>query len=365
MLKEKRKKYLSIFFLFIFIVAIIYIVYHFIYASNFISTENAYTKADVAQVIPKINAPVKDVKVIDTQYVNKGDIIIILDDEDAKIALKSAKANLEEKKREIEKLISNDEEFIKKINLDNSKINLLKTTKEKAYIELQKAKKDLIRYSHLLKSKSISQQNFDDIKLAYDNAKKSWQEANLNLESAITSKTVTKAQKQSNLQLIKDKKIETNPQVLRAKANYEKALLDLKRTIIKAPISGIVTQKNVKIGQFVNTNSQLLTIVPISKIYVNANFKESKLKDLKIGQKVELFSDLYGENTIYHGVVEGISSATGSELSLIPAQNATGNWIKVVQRLPIRIKLNEDELLKKPLYTGLSMHVKVSLDKSN
>ncbi|RXJ86760.1 HlyD family secretion protein [Arcobacter sp. CECT 8985] len=365
MLKEKRKKYLLTFFIILIIVIITYFAYTFIYSSKTISTENAYTKADVAQVIPKINAPVKQVNVIDTQYVKKGAPLIILDDKDVKIKLDIAKANLEETKREVAKLISNDNEFSKKINLDNSKINLLKATIEKSHIEFLKAKKDLLRYKKLLKTKSVSQQRFDDIKLSYDNAKKTWEEAKLNLKSAITSKTVTKAQKESNLQLIKDKKVETNPKVLKAKAEYEKALLDMRRTIIKAPISGIITQKNVKIGQYVNTNSQLLTIVPIDKVYVDANFKESKLEDVKIGQNVDLYSDLYGSNVIYHGTVEGISSSTGSELSMIPAQNATGNWIKVVQRLPIRIKLNKQELSKKPLYTGLSMHVQIFLDNNS
>ncbi|QDF28678.1 HlyD family secretion protein [Halarcobacter anaerophilus] len=362
-MKAERKKYLILFFSIVIFVFFLYGIYIFIYGSKTISTENAYTKADLAQVSPKIASPVKSVDVIDTQYVKKGDILVVLDNSDEKIALNMAKANLKSTKRKIEELISKDEEFAKKLDLDNARIEALKAVEEKTFIELQKAKKDLKRYKQLLKQKSISIQKFDDIKLVFDNSKKSWEEAKLNLKSEAASKLVTLAQKESNLQLIKDKNIETNPDVLNAKATLEKAQLDLERTIIKAPISGIVTQKNVKVGQYVTTNNKLLTIVPIDNIYVNANFKESKLKKVKIGQKVELHSDLYGDNIVYHGIVEGISSSTGSELSLIPAQNATGNWIKVVQRLPIRIKIDKSDLKANPLYMGLSMYVKIYLDK--
>ena len=152
-----------------------------------------------------------------------------------------------------------------------------------------------------------------------------------------------------------------NPEVAAAKAAVDVAKLNLSRTVLRAPFDGVVSQKNVQLGQRVAVGTQLMTVVPIAQVYVNANFKEVQLRKVEVGQPAELTADRYGKGVVFHGRVEGLSGGTGSAMALIPAQNATGNWIKVVQRLPVRIRLDPRELERHPLRVGLSMDVKVDI----
>jgi membrane fusion protein, multidrug efflux system len=152
-----------------------------------------------------------------------------------------------------------------------------------------------------------------------------------------------------------------NPTVLSAKAAYDKAKLDLSRTIVRSPVAGVVAQNTARVGQRVQVGALLMTVVPIAQAYVDANFKESELTHVHNGQKVTLYSDLYGSDVVYHGRVVGLGGGTGSAFALIPAQNATGNWIKVVQRLPVRISLDPTELAAHPLRVGLSMNVDIDV----
>jgi membrane fusion protein (multidrug efflux system) len=149
--------------------------------------------------------------------------------------------------------------------------------------------------------------------------------------------------------------VDANPQVAAARAALNTAKLDLERTTIRAPIDGVVTRRQVQVGQRVQVGSQLMTLVPTSQVYVDANFKEAQLRKVQVGQCATLESDIYGGGVVYHGKVVGLSGGTGSAFALIPAQNATGNWIKVVQRLPVRIALDRLELASHPLRVGLSM----------
>ena len=165
----------------------------------------------------------------------------------------------------------------------------------------------------------------------------------------------------ANEALIAGSTIDTSPEVAAAKAKLQQARLDLERTVIRAPIDGIVTNRQVQVGQRIAAGTPVMTLVPIGKVYVDANFKEGQLSKVKPGQRVELVSDLYGGDVVYHGRVAGFSGGTGSAFALIPAQNATGNWIKVVQRLPVRITLDPAELSKHPLRVGLSMEAKIDV----
>jgi membrane fusion protein (multidrug efflux system) len=150
-----------------------------------------------------------------------------------------------------------------------------------------------------------------------------------------------------------------------ARASLEQARLDLSRTVIRAPIDGIVAKRDVQLGQRIAAGAHLLSIIPVSQIYVNANFKEVQLRHVKIGQPVEVHADIYGSSVTYHGRVAGVSGGTGSAFAIIPAQNATGNWIKVVQRLPVRIQLDRETLLRHPLQVGLSMHADIYIGATN
>jgi membrane fusion protein (multidrug efflux system) len=148
-----------------------------------------------------------------------------------------------------------------------------------------------------------------------------------------------------------------------AKAAKDQAQVNLERTIIRAPIDGIVARRQVQMGQKIMAGTPLLSIVPLTEVHVDANFKEVELRKVKVGQPVELTSDLYGSSVKYHGRVVGFSGGTGSAFALIPAQNATGNWIKVVQRLPVRIALKREELIKHPLQVGLSMYADINISE--
>jgi membrane fusion protein (multidrug efflux system) len=154
-------------------------------------------------------------------------------------------------------------------------------------------------------------------------------------------------------------------QVALARARLDKSNVDLGRTVIRAPIDGVIARRQVQLGQRVQPSMPLLSVVPVDKLYVNANFKEVQLTKVHAGQSVELKSDLYHGKVVYHGVIEGFDGGTGAAFALIPAQNATGNWIKVVQRLPVRIRLNPDELAAHPLRVGLSMGAKVDLNSKS
>ena len=165
----------------------------------------------------------------------------------------------------------------------------------------------------------------------------------------------------ANQALIQGSSADTNPDVAAAKAALDQAQLDLERTVIRAPIDGVVTNRQVQVGQRVAAGSPVMTVVPLGSVYVDANFKEGQLKRVRPGQPAELVSDLYGSGVKFHGRVVGFAGGTGSAFALIPAQNATGNWIKVVQRLPVRIALDPKELSAHPLRVGLSMDAKVDV----
>jgi membrane fusion protein (multidrug efflux system) len=155
--------------------------------------------------------------------------------------------------------------------------------------------------------------------------------------------------------------VQTNPQVIVARARLQQAQLNLARTVIRAPISGIVTNDSVQLGQRVAVGAALMSLVPIYHAYVNANFKETELARVRIGERATLRSDLYGNSVVYHGRVVGLAGGTGAAFALIPAQNATGNWIKVVQRLPVRIDIDAAELRQHPLRVGLSMTATIDI----
>jgi membrane fusion protein (multidrug efflux system) len=167
--------------------------------------------------------------------------------------------------------------------------------------------------------------------------------------------------REANRVLIADTSVDNNPEVLAARAALDQARVDLDRTILRAPVDGVVSRRQVQVGQRVQPGAMLMIVVPVEAAYVDANFKEVQLAEVRPAQRVELTSDLYGDDVVYHGTVMGFSGGTGAAFAIVPAQNATGNWIKVVQRLPVRIKLDPRELARHPLRVGLSMNVDVRI----
>jgi membrane fusion protein, multidrug efflux system len=178
---------------------------------------------------------------------------------------------------------------------------------------------------------------------------------------ALANRTAAVGALDANQVLTTGAGVADNPEVVAARARYEKARLQLERTVIRAPVTGVVTGRQVQVGQRIQPGANLMTVVPVQDAFVDANFKEGQLAKVKPGQKVELVSDLYGDKVKFHGTVVGMSGGTGSAFALIPAQNATGNWIKVVQRVPVRIRLDAQELKAHPLRVGLSMEARIKL----
>lgn len=270
-------------------------------ASHYVKTDNAYTAAEVAQVTSEIDGLVSDVRVVDSQQVKRGEILVVINDTDVKLAARQAEADLARTRAQV----------------------------AAAKADLERASIDLKRREALVGSGSVSGDELTKAKNSATNARAA-------LDATLAAE-------------------------LQARARVDKTKVDLGRTVIRAPVDGVVARRQVQLGQRVMPSMPLLSVVPVQDMYVNANFKEVQLEQVRPGQKVELVSDLYGSDVVYHGVVDGFSGGTGAAFALIPAQNATGNWIKVVQRLPVRVHLDPAELQVHPLRVGLSMTATVDL----
>lgn len=357
----KRKKLLSL----VAIIFILCVVLYAIWALFFNSseeTDNAYVGADTAQVNTMTSGQVTQVLVEDTQKVRTGDVVVKIDDRDAKISVAQAQADLAKVKRSFSQTQANSQSLSSQIYVTDDAIQSQKAQVSKAQADLQKAQADYKRRADLSTTGAISKEELTASQTALNTAKANVELAKAGLSQAVSQQKVAQSNLAANDALIKGTNQSSTPDVLAAQAKLDQALLALERTIIRAPIDGIITNRNVQIGQTVSPSNALMLVVPIQKLYVDANFKESQLQKVKPGQSVHLTSDLYGSKVVYHGKITGFSGGTGSAFALIPAQNATGNWIKVVQRLPVRIELDPKELEEHPLRVGLSMTAKVDLE---
>lgn len=247
--------------------------YWIFYGSRYISTDNAYTATEIAQVTPEVDGTIKAILVVDTNSVKAGDLLVEIDPRDMQVTYDKAKAN------------------------------------------------------------------FDRAKIDFDRRKA------LSGSGSVSADELTRSENE----------------LAQASANFREASLNLERTTIKAPITGVIAKRQVQLGQRVRAGTPLMVVVPLQNLHVDANFKESELEKIRIGQKVVLTSDLYGSRVQYHGVVDGFSGGTGAAFAAIPAQNATGNWIKIVQRVPVRIRMQPEELAENPLSVGVSMHARIDL----
>jgi membrane fusion protein (multidrug efflux system) len=331
------------------------------FAGRSVSTDNAYTNVEVAQITPLVSGPVRQVKVVDTQPVHAGDVLVVLDDTDTQIAVAQAEADLDRARRQVQQIMRNDINLSGQVDLHDAQVRSAESDVAKARATFEKATLDETRRRNLVDGGSVSAQEFSDAQTTLREATASLAQAEASVNVARAASSAAGGARQSNAALFSDSTVDTNPAVLAAAAHLRQARVNLERTVLRAPIDGIVTQRAVDIGQQVQAGTRLMTVVPINRIYVDANFKEVQLAKVVPGQRVRLTSDLYGDDVVYDGRVEGFEGGTGSALSIIPAQNATGNWIKVVQRLPVRVRLDPAQLEKHPLRVGLSMDVTVDL----
>ncbi len=333
--------------------------YYMAVGSHFVSTDNAYVGADSASITPMTGGQVLRVAVADTQAVKKGDILVQIDDSDAKIALAQAEADLARATRQFGQTSATSEALAAQVQARQADIARARAQVTAAQADFEKARIDLSRRQKLAPNGAVSGEELTSATNAFAASRANLELAKAGLAQATSTRVAASGQLAANQALISGATSSTAPEVLAAQAKVQQAKLDLSRTTIRAPFDGVVTRRNVQVGQRVAPGAQLMLIVPLNQLYVDANFKEGQLTRVKVGQPVTLKSDLYGGDVEYHGKVIGFSGGTGSSFALIPAQNATGNWIKVVQRLPVRVALDPRELQQHPLRVGLSMDAEI------
>ena len=301
------------------------------------STDDAYARANIVEVTPLVPGTVTAIYANDNDYVRAGQTLVRFDAADARVALQRAEANLALTVRRVRALYAGA-----------GAAQALLATRQ---VELRRAEQDYARVLMLKGTGAISAQDL--------------QHAGDALAAARAALGAAREQLHSSRAPIAETVLAKQPDVLAAAAMLRQAYLDEVRTRLLAPVSGYVAKRSVQLGQRVLPGTPLMAVVPLDHVWVDANFKETELAHMRIGQPVTLTSDLYGGSVVFHGRVQGLGIGTGSAFALLPAQNATGNWIKIVQRLPVRIDLNPAELRKHPLRVGLSMSVEVNLHHQN
>lgn len=335
--------------------ALVYGLYWFLVGRGVVSTDNAYVGADSAQVTPLITAAVARVTVRETQAVNAGDVLVELDPADGQVALDQARAQLATAERRVAGYYAEGRALGAQLASRNADIAAADARIASAQSDLTRARVDLQRRQALSATGAVSGDELTTAQNRFSGAVAALAVAKAARAQAASQVTAAQGSEAVNAALINGSAPRDNPEVRAARSAVAKAQLDLDRTVLRAPLAGVIAKKNVQVGQRVAAGTPLMQIVPVANAYVDANFKESQLTNVRIGQPVTLTSDLYGSKVVYHGTVTGMSGGTGAAFALIPAQNASGNWIKVVQRLPVRMTLRADELQRHPLRVGLSM----------
>lgn len=347
------------------VAAVGYSLYYGLYASNFVSTDNAYAAVEIAQVTPAVGGTVREVKVTDTQAVKAGEVLIVIDDTDARLALAQAEAEYGRALRRVRGYQATDSGLSAQIAARAADEQRAAAQLASAESDFERARIDLQRREALAGSGSVSGDELSRARNAFDAAQAALAAARAGADQARANRAAAIGSREANAALINDSNLENNPEVALARARRDQALVDLERTVVRAPVDGVVARRAVQVGQRVSAGANLLSVVPVGRMHVDANFKEVQLREVRVGQKVELYSDLHGDKVTYHGKVVGFSGGTGAAFAAIPAQNASGNWIKVVQRLPVRIQLDPTDLAAHPLQVGLSMHATIDTRSSN
>ncbi|WP_160288676.1 HlyD family efflux transporter periplasmic adaptor subunit [Pseudomonas sp. QL9] len=329
----QRKRWLLILTVVVILAGIAAAAWELLYGRWHEDTDDAYVNGNVVQITPQITGTVVSIGADDGDLVQKGQVLVKFDPSDADVALQQAEANLARSVRQVRGLYS---------NVDGYKADVAAKK-----VALAKAEADFKRRQNLANDGAISQEELAHARDALDTAR-----------SSLTS---SEQQLDTSRALVDDTVISSHPDVKAAAAKLRQAYLDDARAVIVAPVTGYVAKRTVQVGQRVQPGAALMAVIPLDQVWIDANFKETQLQHMRIGQPVEIRSDLYGSSVQYQGSVESLGVGTGSAFSLLPAQNATGNWIKIVQRVPVRIRVDAKQLEEHPLRIGLSMDVKVDL----
>lgn len=355
----KRRKALRILAIVVASAAILWAGWYYLTQAGRVHTDNAYVGADSAQVTALVSGPVKEVRVAGTQAVKKGDILVILDDADQRIALADAEAALRQARQRYGQASATAQAARARVAARGADIAQAQARLRDANAAVEKARAEFARRESIAGTGAVSGEELAAARAALQSAQAARDLAAAGIAAAEATRGSASGDLGAAEAVVRGTTIDTAPDVAAAQARVDKARLDLERTVIRAPVDGIVTNKQVQVGQRVAAGAPIMIIVPVDAAYVDANFKESQFGRIRIGQPVELVSDYYGGDVVYTGRVTGIAGGTGAAFSLIPAQNATGNWVKVVQRLPVRITLDREQLKAHPLRVGLSMEATI------
>ncbi|WP_219097064.1 efflux RND transporter periplasmic adaptor subunit [Pseudomonas sp. UMAB-40] len=307
--------------------------YHEFYGRWNESTDDAYVNGNVVEITPLVTGTVVSIGADDGDLVHEGQVLINFDPNDAQVGLQSAQANLARTVRQVRGLYSNVDGMKAQVNAQQA--------------EVQKAQDNFNRRKNLAAGGAISQ---EELSHARDD-----------LTSAQNALANAKQQLKTTSALVDDTVVSSHPDVMAAAAQLRQAYLNNSRSTLIAPVTGYVAKRSVQLGQRVQPGTALMAVIPLDQLWIDANFKETQLRDMRIGQPVDIEADLYGSDVKFSGTIDSLGAGTGSAFALLPAQNATGNWIKIVQRVPVRIHINAEELAKHPLRVGLSTQVDVNL----
>ncbi|MEQ9918826.1 multidrug efflux MFS transporter periplasmic adaptor subunit EmrA [Pectobacterium aroidearum] len=329
--KQQRKRVLSLMTFIFVVLGCAWLVYWFLVLRHHQSTDDAYVAGNQIQIMAQVSGSVTHVNVDNTDFVKQGQVLVELDPTDAQQAFERAKTGLANSVRQTHQLIINSKQYQANIELRQT--------------ELNKAQSDLSRREALGSANAIGREEVQHARDAVATAKAALE--------------VARQQYQANQAMILDTPLEKQPAIQQASVEMRDAWLALQRTKIVSPIDGYVSRRSVQIGARISSTSALMAVVPANHLWVDANFKETQLANMRIGQPATVVADIYGDDVVYQGKVVGLDMGTGSAFSLLPAQNATGNWIKVVQRLPVRIELDPQQVAEHPLRIGLSALVNV------
>ena len=347
----KRKKALTVLASVVVLAGLGWASYEYLVASHYESTDNAYVQGNVIQITPQIGGTVMAIMADDTDFVKAGQVLVQLDPQDARVALDQAEAALAQAVRQARTLYANNGTLQAQITLRDADV-------VKTQSDIARASDDLSRRQSLAGNGAVSKEELGHAETQLANAKSA-------MAAAQAARVAAREQLGSNQALTDGTSIEQHPSVLMAAAKVREAFLATQRTALIAPVDGYVAKRTGQLGQRVAAGTPLMSIIALKQVWVDANFKEVQLRNIRIGQPVTLVADLYGKKVVYKGQVAGLGVGTGAAFSLLPAQNATGNWIKVVQRVPVRIALDPKEIAENPLRVGLSMAAEVDVSSQD
>ncbi len=342
-----RKKALTVLTLAVLAGGIGYSVYEAMVGRRYEQTDNAYVNANVVQITPLVAGTVRAIHADDTEFVRAGQPLVSLDAADARVALEQAQSQLAQTVREVRGLFANNHVLQTQMQARVAEIR-------RQEVQLASLEADVARRSPLLATGAIGREELEHAKSQVASSRNSLQAAQAALLTA-------QRQLESNQVMTEGLTVAEHPNVQRAAARVREAYLALQRVEVPAPVDGWVARRSVQLGQRVAAGAPLMSVVGLQQVWVDANFKEGQLARLHIGQPATLVADVYGKKVEFKGQIAGLGAGTGAAFALLPAQNATGNWIKVVQRVPVRIALDAKQVAEHPLRVGLSMNVSVDV----